>query len=292
MISIVTAYYNRKKLFCRTLERLQQYAGNVDFEFIAVDDGSDEEERLEDLVALFPFLKIIRLEKKDKWYRNPCIPFNVGIEHIRGDKVILQNPECYHFDDVLSYVEKNLGANRYLSFGCFSLDKENTDSDQLFFNREHIEYLMNTENHVVLHDGGLGWYNHSKYRRAALHFCTAIMAEDLLDLGGFDPRFAWGHGYDDDELIYRIRQKKMKIKFVDHVRVLHQNHYRGPVNQEVKYQNEFAARNKSIYENITKNTLSHRANYLEFGDRKQLPAQNMISKVQNGLMKVKQKIHL
>ena len=66
------------------------YYGKVDFEVIAVDDGSDELERLEDLQVVFPFLRVIRLEKQNKWYKNPCIPFNIGFEAVKGDKITLK----------------------------------------------------------------------------------------------------------------------------------------------------------------------------------------------------------
>ncbi|MEQ3690100.1 MAG: glycosyltransferase, partial [Flavobacterium sp.] len=142
MISVVTAYYNRKKLFLRTLESMKPYWGKIDFEDIVVDDGSDEQERLEDLKTDFPFLKVIRLEKENKWYKNPCIPFNIGFEAIKGDKVIIQNPECYHFGAILEYVEANLKENQYLSFGCFSIDKINTEDETLFFDKNHIDTLI------------------------------------------------------------------------------------------------------------------------------------------------------
>ena len=104
MISIVTAYFNRKKLFTKTLESFEK-SNCKNFEVIAVDDGSHEEERLEDLMVKFPFLKVIRLEKKDRWYVNPCIPFNIGFKNAIGDKIIIQNPECFHSDDIISYVD-------------------------------------------------------------------------------------------------------------------------------------------------------------------------------------------
>lgn len=277
MISIVTAYYNRRKLFIRTLQSLLPYYGEIDFELIAVDDGSDEDQQLEDLIEKFPFLNIVRLEKHHKWYMNPCIPFNLGFEKVKGEKVIIQNPECYHFDPILKYVEKNLSRNKYLSFGCFSLDKQNTDDDHLFFDRNNIENLMLNGNHTVKIDGGLGWYNHSEHRPSALHFCTAIMREDLLDLGGFDPRFAWGHGFDDDEFIHRVRVKRMKIKFIDQFRVLHQNHYIKPVGQQEKYNNPFAERNESILINITKKSNVHRANYLQINNFKQNTNRNLFA---------------
>jgi len=266
MISIVTAYYNRKKLLVRTLDSLKNNFEKIDFEMVVVDDGSCEEERLEDLLNIYPFLRICRIEPENKWYTNPCIPFNIGFEMAHGDKIILQNPECYHYGDILEFVDKNLSENHYLSFGCFSLDEENTDSEELFFNKDNINRIIEKSSHTVLIDGGLGWYNHSKYRPVAYHFCSAIMAKDLVDLGGFDPRYALGYGFDDDDLIYRIKLKGMKVKFIDQHIVLHQNHYIKPssdIDEIPKYQNEKADRNKYIFDHITSTSYVYRANYLK-----------------------------
>ena len=50
MISIVTAYYNRKQLFINTLKSIKAQNSTYLLEVIAGDDGSEETERLEDLV--------------------------------------------------------------------------------------------------------------------------------------------------------------------------------------------------------------------------------------------------
>lgn len=265
MISVVTAYYNRKKLFTRTLKSMLPYYGKIDFEVIVVDDGSDEVERLEDLQTDFPFLNVIRLEKQNKWYKNPCIPFNIGFEAVKGDKVIIQNPECYHFGAVLEYVNTHLKENEYLSFGCFSMDKLNTDDDALFFDEKNIVKLIENNNRSFTTDGDLGWYNHSKFRPEAFHFCAALMSTDLFDLGGFDERYAKGVGYDDDELIWRIKNKNMQIKFIDDTIVLHQNHYVAPDDlvEANKRRFESYKRNKFIFEQITKCNSHWKVNYIE-----------------------------
>lgn len=267
MISVVTAYYNRKELFTRTLNSMKPNYGKIDFEVIVVDDGSDDNERLEDIQKDFPFLRIIRLEKKNKWYKNPCIPFNIGFEAIKGDKVIIQNPECYHFGRILEYVDENLKENHYLSFGCFSLDKENTANDDLILNVEHIENLIRENNRTFLKNGDLGWYNHSKYRPEAYHFCAAMTRNDLYDLGGFDERYAKGVGYDDDDFIWRIKAKKMSIDFVDEVIILHQNHYNYSENKVeteeiLKKIRDSYKRNKKIFEEITQVSNLYKVNYL------------------------------
>ncbi len=265
MISVVTAYYNRKKLFTRTLKSMLPYYGKIDFEVIVVDDGSDEAERLEDLQNDYPFLRVIRLEKQNKWYKNPCIPFNIGFEAVKGDKIIIQNPECYHFGAILAYVDAHLKENEYLSFGCFSMDKLNTDDDALFFDEKNIAKLIENNNRSFTTDGDLGWYNHSKFRPEAFHFCAAMMSTDLFDLGGFDERYAKGVGYDDDELIWRIKNKKMQIKFIDDQIVLHQNHYIAPDDlvEANKRRFESYKRNKLIFEQITKCNSHWKVNYIE-----------------------------
>lgn len=234
MISIVTAYYNRKKLFIRTLESIAKTSLIEDIEVIAVDDGSREEERLEDLVSTYPFLRVKRLDPKNKWYSNSCIPFNIGFKLAKGDKIIIQNPECLHHDDIIKYTSENLGSNEYLSFGCYSLDKHTTDSlDEMLTQKNKISNIVHTGPLNTKHDGDLGWYNHSLHRPVAYHFCTAIAKDKLSYLGGFDERLSLGIAYDDDDLLKRVKSI-LKVVFVDSHVVLHQNHYGS---KSTSYQN-------------------------------------------------------
>ena len=73
-----------------------------DFEVIAVDDCSDEDQRIDDLANRFSFLKTHRIQKENKWYNNPCIPFNIGFSLSSGDQIIIQNDECLHYSDILA----------------------------------------------------------------------------------------------------------------------------------------------------------------------------------------------
>ena len=89
--SIVTSYYNRKKQFINTLETIKKSDEIDNIEFIVVDDASDEDHRIEDLLGVYSFLKLIRIEKKDKWWTNPSIPITKAIKQSIGDVIILQN---------------------------------------------------------------------------------------------------------------------------------------------------------------------------------------------------------
>jgi glycosyltransferase involved in cell wall biosynthesis len=224
MISIVTAYFNRKKLFSNTLLRLQK-SSFKDFEVIVVDDGSNEENRLEDLEAEFHFLKVIRLDPENKWYINSCIPFNIGFRAAKGDIIIIQNPECTHYGDIMNYVYHNLKPNDYLSFAAYSLDKSTTDA----INQTNAAFLEILQipfyEKDISYDGEAGWYNHSIHRPKGFHWCTAIHKTDLDALGGFDERYALGVAFDDNELLARIQKKEMNFKIIDEPFVLHQNHF-------------------------------------------------------------------
>lgn len=265
MISIVTAYYNRKKLFTTTLKSIKNQNFNGEFEVIAVDDGSDEIERLEDLVPKFPFLRVIRLEKENKWYKNSCIPFNIGFKEAKGDKIIIQNPECLHFDNILKYTEENLKKNNFISFACFSLDKYNTKRiEEIVADKNIFTTLTEHNNFRFKMDGELGWYNHSVHHPVFYHFCCCITKNDLFDLGGFDERYALGIGVDDNEFIYRIREKGMILKIEDNVTVLHQNHYSHNKNtNEMNLQKSVDySQNMALFENVTKSNKHWRVNYL------------------------------
>jgi GT2 family glycosyltransferase len=252
MISIVTAYHNRKDLFLNTLKTIDKFKGNNEIEVIAVDDCSSEEHRIEDLVDIFPFLKVIRIEKENKWYINPCVVFNIGFKEVKGDVIIIQNPECLHVGDVISEASK-INENEYLSFGCYSMDRNKTEVIKNYLMGDfELDLLLNNiePNHrPVTSDGENGWYNHSMLRPVGYHFCSAISKKNLHDLGGFDERFANGIAYDDNEILIRIQKKGLNIKIVNQPFVAHQWHYSSHNYQHLNV-NELINKNRGLLEII------------------------------------------
>lgn len=272
-ISIVTTYYNRKKLFNNTLISISNQLKNhkLNIEVIAVDDGSDEDERLEDLTDEYPFLKIIRLEKKDKWYSNSCIPFNIGFKEAKGEIIILQNPECIHYGDILKYTQENINDQNYISFACFSLGIDSTNNIKTFLNDSgKLKDLMRENNVGYIGDGLDCWYNHSVVNPKGYHFCAAITRENLYDLGGFDERFANGIAFDDNEFLYRVHLKGLEVQILDTPLVLHQNHYsqisyttdKNLLDDETYQQRlKLAEKNRILFELVTKSDKPWRVNY-------------------------------
>ncbi len=250
MISIVTAYHNRKDLLITTLKTIKNSSVS-DVEFILVDDCSSENHRVEDLVDDFPFLKVIRLEKEDKWYVNPCVVFNKGFKETKGDIIILQNPECLHVGDVLERASQ-IKQGEYISFGCYSIDKHKTfEINNLPHpTRGDLLSIIEPNPRSVGGDGDNGWYNHSKYRPMGYHFCSAIHKKDLDELGGFDERYADGIAYDDNEILIRISRMGLKINIVNQPFVVHQWHYSSNNYQHLDT-TRLVHKNRDLLNNVT-----------------------------------------
>ena len=250
MVSIVMTYYERKAQLEQTLNSFMEKAYD-NYEVIIVDDASPSQAiDTECLKRKFPDipLKIVSITAEQKDYLNPSVPFNIGFREVSGDFVIIQNAECLHLDDILSHVRSNLNDGNYLTYGCFSLNEK--DSRRLWDGDVTIDGLSQSiKDRPATSDGDSGWYNHSFYRPEAFHFTAAITRSNLEDLGGFDERFASGIGYDDNELLYRVRRKGLKVDIIDDRISIHQWHYSFPKNPRFDF---FFIRNQMVFKWITK----------------------------------------
>lgn len=259
--SLVTAFYNRRALLLTTLKSLLASPHRDDLEVIVVDDASRAEEQIDDVPQLFDLdITVVKVKPEEKWWRNPCIPFNLGFNRAQGDIVIIQNPECVHCGDILGTAAREMRPNRYVNFGCYSADEELTRRvSAVDFAAPGLTERLQSALHPMVNRGTVGdaetgWYNHSKHKANRLHFCSAIMRADLETLGGFDERYANGMAFDDNELLTRILRKEMDVQVVDSPFVIHQFH--GATN----YAGNSAAyrRNEALFKNNTMNETTTR----------------------------------
>jgi len=229
-VSIVTAYHNRRELLINTLNSILLENYNCDLEIIIIDDNSNEENKITDIKELYPTLdiKILEITKEEKWWVNPCIPFNKGFDMATGEVVIIQNPECLHIGNIIQHTADNIKDNKYIVYSCYSSRESDMEKMKVVeFDNNYIENIKNGVDILMksaVSSVSGGWYQHSKYRNNLLHFCTAITKKDLDELGGFDERFAKGIGKDDREFVLRIQRKKMNIVNCDAPYVIHQRH--------------------------------------------------------------------
>lgn len=155
---------------------------------------------------------------------------------------MIQNPECYHADNIIDFSYKLSMDNYYVTFSCYSLNKEKSKNPESF-----SKYKF--ENKAAFH-GEAGWYNHKDFRSTYYHFCSLISKDTLKQLKGFDQRYAFGNDFDDNEFLQRIKEIGISPGISDLV-VLHQWHYSGHnVNIPLHLRNKF------IYNFITAKKLS------------------------------------
>lgn len=262
-ISIVSSYYNRRQQFINTLNTIKKSSQINNLEYIVVDDCSSNEHKIDDLVDIYPFLKVINLKSEDRWYTNPCVPFNKAIKSATGDIIVIQNPECLHVGDILSDIVNKIDNTSYLTYAVYSTSKETaTNLNDLPYDNEHIFHMiksqlqpMNNINYV--REGEACWYNHSIYRPAAYHFLSAITKNNMDSLNGFDERYSNGIGFDDDEFLHRIKLMGLNIKIIDEPFAVHQWHY-SENNFFAKSENINMAiqKNKDLFDNVTKKSTS------------------------------------
>lgn len=259
-VSIVMAYVNRKPQFYETLKSIVK-TKHDNFEVIVVDDCSVDEHRLENLLEEFPFLKIIRLELKDRWYINPCVPFNHAIRAANGDVLILQNPECLHVHDIIKYVADTINDTNYISFSTYGLDKKL--SEELIKHNQNntvVDFFKSLPQKSYSGDYTIGWYNHSIYRNTYYHFCSAITKLNMNKLNGFDERFANGVGFDDVEFLHRVRLLNLNVILENNLSVIHQFH--DYICHTVSNAGQLQNINRNILNNITRKTNNYRVNQI------------------------------
>ena len=263
MVSLVTAYNNRWPLFEFTLKTIQK-SRYTDFELVIVDDCSDEQNRLEERIKKYKFpTTIVRLEKENKFYTNPCIPFNIGFGYAKGDIILIQNPECFHMGQVL-HKASTIQDNDYLVFSCYNLDKQLSEKIREE-NKNQIDFeninnnLMPLVNRAVTHCEETAWYNHPVYRDTKMHFATAIKKKDLMDLGGFDENYSFAVAYDDNDLVTRILKKKMNVYYSNVPIVVHQWHGLGNYTEHHPILSQlFQDFNRTLFEKYTSRIQEYR----------------------------------
>ena len=224
MIVIVMTYFNRPQQLIQTLESFRKYNPN-DFRVIVVDDKSNEK------IMLLKYgfdIDIIRVHDKTWVQGDPA--YNMGFKcalKYNPEIIIVQNAECLHYGDVLASA-KSVTDGTYISFGCYSQREDGGIS----FNSRAAKF-----------NGDDGWYNHSIYRPKGYHFCSAITAGNLVKMNGFDERFSFGMGCDDDYFLHQVKCLGLEVKIMDEPFVIHQWHESTPYSIE---------KNKKIYDELIK----------------------------------------
>ncbi len=238
-VSIVMSYYNRKEQTIYTLDGFERmYSGKYNFEVILVDDNSTPDNRLDNILSKYSYpIKYIYITKEEKGERvNPCSAYNKGFENISADTevVIIQNPECFHYTDLIDkmgYLDFDKIYYTTLVMSSPSFEQNDYIISNKYMSKEKmISYLE--DKHVeseTVYKYSKGWYNHPSCPNTEnhhLHFCSIISKSKLDLLGGFDETYANNYWYDDNEFLFRIK-KILKPEFLMDSLVIHLYHENG-----------------------------------------------------------------
>lgn len=252
LVSIVMAYKNRRELLKSTLYsiRLSQHK-NV--EVIIVDDCSNAEHKIKDFETEFKDLRVrvVEMPADKHWYINPCVPYNVGFGLATGDIVIIQNPECLHYDDIIKYTIDNLGDYDYFSFECYPANDDDTSElvsvnahDYDDYKKTRVTQAMLDTNFSNYPNGTPAWYTHAKYNDHGYHFAAAIKRKQLVEIGGFDEKFAHGMAFDDDAFVYHVKMRGLDFSIISECRVIHLEH------PKYAYDIRLWTNNKKLFDNL------------------------------------------
>jgi glycosyltransferase involved in cell wall biosynthesis len=243
-VVVVMTYYKREQQLKRTLSSIEQ-SKNTDFSVIIVDDCSEDGLKLPN--ATFK-CDLITITKEEKIWKDGAPAYNRGIIEalkLHPEVIIIQNAECIHIGDVISYSAENINNHNYIPFKCLSLDEKTTFDDSI-----DLVTLTHSIKHGASNNGDLAWYNHPIYRPCNLDFCCAISVQNLITLNGYDERFMYGYAYGDNYWKYRVELLKLKFIVPPEPLVAHQWHYAPWYSQMVTP--ELGNKNRILYEQFIK----------------------------------------
>lgn len=274
MISICMAYFNRKRQLIKSLESISKSAIK-DFEIIIVDDGSDDFNTL--AIKEIPEILqsktiIIKINKNKKTWYNSCIAYNIAFSAASGDIIIIQNPEIFHFGDVL-LTASNVTDKEYFTFHTLALNETDTN---MFYEKitddeitNFIKPIISNTTHIIPghnpYDGQTIWYNHKNFRPNHYHFLSAITKNNLYKLGGFDERYQNDHSWDDNEFLARIDRLNLNKIFIEWPVGIHLYHPRFYTSSP--YDGQY---NYNLYHKTTLSEKSIKIQTLDFNNYKKL----------------------
>lgn len=238
-ISIVMTYFNRITQVLHTLDTIEESKYPKDLiEVICYDDRSDIEPLIIDTSKYSYNIKLIYGNfERDNNIINSTFSYNNTFKYINGEYVIIQNSECMHIGDIISYAINNLTKYNYISFPCWATPNEDI-SKELFNNRHNYNNIVSIVNinSDKIKDYPLefkGWYNELKLRPECLHFCNAMHIDVFKKIGLFNTQVNSLLGFDDNDYAERVMfNNNVNIIIPEHEHKLFAIHqYHGKYNK-------------------------------------------------------------
>ena len=245
MISYLITTYNRAIQLSRTLDRLSRLTKPD--ELVIVDDGSTDDTRTVIKNAKEKLGIPVRYIFRDKKGYDVCsIPRNIGIKHCTHEYIVVSEPECLFVTDVIKqFKEASLvRPNDVISAGIVYFTNPETPIDnavsvnpQSFIDNawDVKKFPMHAEDRYDK-DGNRVIYTQAtvtKAKNMTAPFSAMYKKEWLFEIGGWDEDFSLingggGWGFDDTDLLTRLRIKRHNQVIDAKIKVIHQWHDRPP----------------------------------------------------------------
>lgn len=225
--SILLPYHRRdQQLRCTLLSFRKHYAERNDYEVVIVEDRNNRSMKSEHislmkLIAEFHDIDIRWVRGVDYVCCNPAPQFNIAATVSTGRYLVLSNPECTHYSNILEGFDQEFESEDcYVVCACLSVKSNSIDLNQ------------------PLPKGT--WYQNTKHRNAQLHFCSAINKAQFEAIGGFDNQYAKGMCFEDDDFRNKITDAGIPVVCRDDLVSVHLQHSKSkPTNySELHYINK------------------------------------------------------
>lgn len=206
-ISIVMTSHERSSQVYCTLDTINKCIYK-DIQVILVDDSVRDPVDVNRLAQYDFTIELLRVNRAIKCWSNPCVNYNIGFEFVRGGKVIIQNSEVCYIGDVLSYVNQIVIDNKYYVFDVKA--SRNHDTNNIIYKKQ----VLTTD--IYNEDIWDRWYQHYIHWNQNYHFLCAMTSATFDKIGGFSYDYSFGSGYDDNDLLIKIRHQGIQITNVYH----------------------------------------------------------------------------
>lgn len=216
-ISIIMTTHNRSRQLYFTLDTITKSRDHSNVQLILVDDSSEDKVML-DKLAPYPFaVTFIQINRDKKCWYNPCINYNIGFQHIKGTKIIIQNGEVCHIGDVLATLDQ-IQDNHYYAYDVKAL-KDFQANEQIYDSLKQSPTNMLDIN--IYNKPGIytQWYQHIQHRNAYYHFLIACTKTTFDKVSTFSLDYSFGNSYDDDDFVLKVKHAGIRLCNMQHDQV-------------------------------------------------------------------------